>query len=754
MSRVRKLRYWLFNQDKKPLYTQGPLVLEGSPVTLLKADGQPAFLTNSPTGWRDTFIKYARNIKYLGLFRDYSVPVEFALDGAKIIRTILFNAGFNAELFLGISKLDEFTFPATYKDWYYGEIDLSKFRNEKDTITVSITEGGPSKYLKAFENVEYELDIANDTQAKSIYFDGIPFRNKVEWTVYEQGLLGGLLYTIGIGIISEEGRTQGVLYQDQTLQGAPSSYTDETWMFKSVSKTTTVNVSGTIKINVTLAAYVVPIYILKINFDGSVNTTYSFNSISLSVGVHDIAISASIPVTNGDKLYFIIGGNPGQGVPAVWLKTLSGIITLEYDVRFTGTFAQAYTAQQLGEKLVAKMTDNKYQFKSNALTALTGLLYTCAPAIRQISDAKFKFSFENFFKSLRRLGLALGIEGDFIRIELHAYFFRTTTSVTLGEVKELSVELAEDMVYNTIKTGYGNYTYDKVNGLDEFNVQQNWKTNITKVVKELDLTSPARADMYGIEITRADYFRKDTTDSSSDTDVYMIDCVQGGTYLYYEGQYVITGTNTITIPNVLSLPTVGGLITIGGTQYAVTSATLIVAGSTTIQVSGSLTNGTFNGQILIYSASAYLVNRPAYAITGLINPSTAYNINLSPKRAFGPNGSFIHSFVEDDSSNIEFTSGEKNSDMVADGLIEKANVPVSTLAPRLFKPYYLNFEAIVPNDFLSVMATNPYGLITFTYRGNTYSGYLWDGGVKPATRDAAKFKLLCGPNTNLLNLID
>jgi hypothetical protein len=310
------------------------------------------------------------------------------------------------------------------------------------------------------------------------------------------------------------------------------------------------------------------------------------------------------------------------------------------------------------------------------------------------------------------------------------------------------------MVYNTIKTGYGNYTYDKVNGLDEFNVQQNWKTNITKVVKELDLTSPARADMYGIEITRADYFRKDTTDSSSDTDVYMVDCVQGGTYLYYEGQYVITGTDTITIPNVLALPTVGGLITIGGTQYAVTSATLIVAGSTTIQVSGTLTNGTFNDQILIYSATAYLVNRPAYAITGLINPSTAYNINLSPKRALLANASFIHSFIEDDSSNIEFTSGEKNSDMVADALIEKEDVPVSTLGAKLYKPYYFNFECIVPDNFLDVMATNPYGLITFAYRGNTYSGYLWDGGVKPATRDAAKFKLLCGPNTNLLNLID
>ena len=750
MSRVRKLRYWLFNQDKKPLYTQGPLVLEGSPVTLLKADGQPALLSSSPTGWRDTFIKYARNIKYLGLFRDYSVPVEFALDGAKIIRTILFNAGFNAELFLGISKLDEYTFPATYKDWYYGEVDLSKFRNEKDTITVSITEGGPSKYLKAFENVEYELDIANDAQAKSIYFDGINFRNKVEWTLYEQQEVYGQFLVMGIGIINEEGRTQGILYQDQV--GPTSTYTDDTFMFKSISKTTTITVSGSVKINVVEESYIVPVQILKVNFDGTTTTTYSFNTISRAVGVHDIALSGTISVTNGDKLYFRIAGK-NIGSSTVWVKTLSGIITLEYDVRFTGTFAQAYTAQQLGEKLVTKMTDNKYQFKSNALTALPGLLYTCAPAIRQISDAKFKFSFENFFKSLRRLGLALGIEGDFIRIEPHAYFFRTTTSITLGEVKELSVELAEDMVYNTIKTGYGNYTYDKVNGLDEFNVQQNWKTNITKVVKELDLTSPARADMYGIEITRSDYFRKDTTDSSSDTDVYMVDCVQGGTYLYYEGQYVITGTNTITIPNVLALPTVGGLITIGGTQYAVTSATLIVAGSTTIQVSGTLTNGTFNGQILIYSATAYLVNRPAYAITGLINPSTAYNINLSPKRALPANASFIHSFIEDDSSNIEFTSGEKNSDMVADGLIEKEDVPVSTLGAKLYKPYYFNFECIVPDNFLDVMASDPYGLISFTYRGNTYSGYLWDGGVKPATRDAGKFKLLCAPNTNLLNLI-
>ena len=57
-------------------------VQEGDPGNFTKPNGQPARLEFAPEGWRDKLVKYARNIKYWGLFRDMTVPMKFVGDGA------------------------------------------------------------------------------------------------------------------------------------------------------------------------------------------------------------------------------------------------------------------------------------------------------------------------------------------------------------------------------------------------------------------------------------------------------------------------------------------------------------------------------------------------------------------------------------------------------------------------------------------------------------------------------------------------
>ena len=120
--------FWLFNKDKKPLYFD-KIVRESNGI--LKPDGQPAHLEYAPDGWKDILVKYGRNIKYLGLFRDFTVPMNFKRDGARIVKDAMWKLGMEAVIYLGVSKLNRKVYPPKYEPWYSGELDFSKTREFK-----------------------------------------------------------------------------------------------------------------------------------------------------------------------------------------------------------------------------------------------------------------------------------------------------------------------------------------------------------------------------------------------------------------------------------------------------------------------------------------------------------------------------------------------------------------------------------------------------------------------------------------------
>jgi hypothetical protein len=351
-------------------------------------------------------------------------------------------------------------------------------------------------------------------------------------------------------------------------------------------------------------------------------------------------------------------------------------------------------------------------------------------------------------------------ENQNIFIEKLDYAFRQQVAFDLGEVDNLEIQPAEPYIYNTIKTGYRNQTYDKVNGLDEFNVTQQWQTDIKRVSKELDLTSPVRADMYGIELTRIELYGKKTTDSSSDNDTFMLDCVKGGQIILYDGPFQVESGNRIVLPGVLQFLTGQGFTITGGSLagvYTVNNTSYLIDGFTTYFVDQTISAGQYTGQFSYYSDVLWTLNRPDYdSITGVLHPETAFNVELSPKRGLLNNAALIHSFCEDESGTIKFTAGDKNSELSTElaGVVitEKENLSVGSLADRLYLPYFLSFTAEVPSDFVVKMNSDPYGEIAFTYRGIRFFGFVEDADVRPQQVDKAKFKLLASPKCDLTKL--
>jgi hypothetical protein len=103
--------YYLFSKNKLPLYVD-KFVQEGD-QNYNKLTGEPAHLQYAPDGWKDTLVKYARNIKYWGLFRDFTVPMKFVGDGAKILRDQMGKFGIESVVTLGIAKLDRLNMHGT-----------------------------------------------------------------------------------------------------------------------------------------------------------------------------------------------------------------------------------------------------------------------------------------------------------------------------------------------------------------------------------------------------------------------------------------------------------------------------------------------------------------------------------------------------------------------------------------------------------------------------------------------------------------
>ena len=73
--------------------------------------------------------------------------------------------------------------------------------------------------------------------------------------------------------------------------------------------------------------------------------------------------------------------------------------------------------------------------------------------------------------------------------------------------------------------------------------------------------------------------------------------------------------------------------------------------------------------------------------------------------------------------------------------------------PFYFKPVLIEFDAEIPRDFARTLMLNPYGFISFTYEGESYSGFIMKAGIKLYGRSSARLTTLSHPNNNLTKLI-
>lgn len=662
---IKKFKYYLTNSQGL-YYTK-----IGGTVQAIVAETE---LPNAPDGWQDQTINFKRDSFYSNVFRSFTIPLRFTLLGAYILRTRLYKYGPEDIVNLVIKRLNTLT--GAYDLFYTGEIDFSKFSDTNEFFEVPCSEGGIMKFIKAYENTDYEIPLTGDGTVY-VEMDGLDLQKKINYAIIDETTnLGD--HTVGCAFANEEGTSFGVVQGSSPLMDLGSfniTTNDDRWILKCLSESVTFTLKGFLHLQVSNHTQDVYFY-LKTN----TGTVYSVvPNASRTPGNYTFTINTTFTINPGEKLFFLCQKTEGFGSDKN-ITYSNDTLYLSFDTHYKTTYIKARNPFNVAQDLLTKICGAGYTLSSSLLENCD-IYLTSGDAVRGLSGAVIKTSWRKLFQSFHRnLNIGMSVSGTNATIAGKTDFFTTDTIFDIGKVKDCKFDLAEDYMFNTVKIGYPNQDYDDVNGRDEFNNTHQYTTEIKRISKELDITADYRADSYGIELLRINLENKTTVDNSSDNDTFMLDVVD--------------------------------------------------------------TEATYNGLPL------FNVNRPAFdSITGVLNPSTVFNVNLSPKRLLYKHGSAIRSGLWNMlATKLSFQSTEKNSSLVTvedtETITENADVVVAALDDPYFIPVNVQFETQVPDSLLSIMEIYGNGIFTFEFRGNQYKGYCMEAKQKPSGNEPQQFSLL------------
>jgi hypothetical protein len=558
-------KYYLFNENKLPLYRDSATgLIKTGDANLQQQNGQPANIKYAPDGWKDTMLKYARNLKYTGLFRDMTEVLQAYGDFADILLQRFWdaNGGIENITYFSLHKLNKSLLPYAYELWHEIEIDFLKFNQTKNGVKFQALEGGLSKFLKANEDTQYTIPIDTDAEVVQLLNDGLPIDNSALFSIYPDQAIGN--HIVGTQVVQKEIASYGDINDViNTTSGIPNvnsniRATNNAIFVATVDGDLTVDwdfilTMFNFDISSLNPALVINSELRVIKPDNTTSTTLNFvnvNNILNIIGNHATSGNSTITLHAGDEVYFYTYGTvPGapHGVDSVFFSYGGNLsIKLSYTYRFPATTFNCLLPLTVAKRLLEKMSDTTgiYSIQSTFLTNRNkDILLSSGDGVRglvlnanfNITGSSLVTSFSDFFKAFdSQYGIGIGIQGDKIIIEELPYFFQDDVQILdIGELSEWSIYPAEDLQYSSGRFGGKVQEYQGINGKYETNQGQNWKFPHNKFSKKLDKENPYRTDPYGIELYRNNFTGKTTTDSQEDNDTFMFNVVRSANIVNY-----------------------------------------------------------------------------------------------------------------------------------------------------------------------------------------------------------------------------
>lgn len=662
----------------------------------------------APESWRDVAITFERGWTYYGLFRLYSTPFKFVKDAATIVRWGYYlSLGIEKNITLVIEKFNSTIAVYDYEAFLECELDNSTFVDSFDKVSIELIEGGFLSKLKARENTTYEIDVADNPDAIWIGHDGIKLDCVINWGILPQSFPQA--FTALILPVTFYTYTEGTNVSVQAWSVDPPTF--QNFFLKNTSAS---SISFDLKTLLNIDVIMDP----GNTVDGTVYVRYDILQLSPLAFVSHNVIHTQGGLTPGttttinlDQIDTItLAANQGFEFNILVDDGAGGGGTNNYQIdildyckisatffnRYQTTYFPALRPMKVFESLVSEISDGTTTAVSTLLdTTNETKVITSGDAIRNLESSKMKMAFgPDFWKGVNGvLSAALYYDraSDTVGLEDKASVFDAGTQIqVLGDINNFKCKPLTGEMFAKLKAGFGEFTYDEINGKDEYNQQTEFLLPLVKTTAEKDITSPIRADKYGIEYVRINLTEKLTTDADTDNDNFWIH---------------IEDTPAGTIPD--------GLPGAGQQYYNLYRQTL------------DPTPG-----------ASY------WDIANILHPDTAYNIFFSAKRQLDRWAPYLSAITylldalyikfqqstKNNPGGLKMRTGEGATPIVID---EAANELVSNYAPPMFLPYL--FEISFPDSatLFSALAANPHGYLPFTYKGNQLEGFVIDITTKP-----------------------
>lgn len=771
---MKSFLYFLCEEDGRSLTVQNGVVSSAA---------FPTPLPFTPDGWQDISIGWERDMKTVGIVRNFTLSLGFVRDGATILRKVVYDQGIGRKLYLIITRrytevdIPGQTFAHTYRKYYKGALDLSTFQDSLTKVTCAISEGGIKKLYDAYRGTTFEYPLSEaDTIIK---MDGIRLTSQKRYfcapvTDYTSecqapfNLDDTSVYAVAFSKYSEEGTPVNIAAVDSSYAILDDdNYLESDAYFIATTGdadiTAQLSFAAAWQQNLSVTGGHCIIELVK-NTGVVVATICNFD---LTSGNEKRSITynntVSFTMSAGEKLFLVARLRTTTSIELGSFRAKASLAFSESECsfllksRYRTTYVRAFTPWALFRRLVKSITGSDLNAKSDILQQYDDYVITSGDGLRSLAGAKIKTSLNEFFEAFHTIAACgIGVEAGKITIEEKPHFFDNSDPVELGEVKDLEVDPAKELLFNTVKVGYNAIQTDDVNGKFAFCNTHIYKAAVTNVTKELTLISPYAADPFAIEITRANLDGKTTTDNSSDNQVFFLNVKkQMATYTANFGEFF--GAYLITLNDVTDIQQfpVGSVITFSGTQFNNKAFTIQSAGIADTLIAFLFVAEATTTETGVTATATYgvrILNRPAMTITGVPDPGTIFNVLLSPKRLLLKHLPWINSVLWDMvGSKLTFQTTEKNADLVADGIVEKGDVVVST--ERLFKNMLFSFDAPVRNDLAELLETEPNRSFSFRWQGRSFTGYSSQVGIAPNDGKEQKIKLLSTNDNNLSTLV-
>ncbi|KAF0193380.1 MAG: hypothetical protein FD166_3712, partial [Bacteroidetes bacterium] len=276
-------------------------------------------LEHSPEGWDDNLISRTRNEKYHGVSEKFTTPFSFILDGATILRTLLYQHGFEAHCTFSIEQLNGLTLE--YSTIFSGTIDFSTFIDEENIVQVAISESSIWETIKASEDTEYEIDIEGNSpveiQATFPYIAQSLKMNSGETDYFEKDI------TVGLYVSSEESKVPSLEPYELLTEGSHDIPAELKPFVKILNdnKNFTIQIKGHLKISRTTDGGYLRAYLFKWYPSVGWNYSWLIAEVELAGDTNPIILPIDFTVNETsyadiDQMYgigFIITGVPPEG---------------------------------------------------------------------------------------------------------------------------------------------------------------------------------------------------------------------------------------------------------------------------------------------------------------------------------------------------------------------------------------------------------------------------------------------------------